>query len=202
MSSRPRSHLTRLLHILSLAIVIDQLVSSLFMERPLPGDDPEWPYLLHVWSGTAGLQILLCFWIWVFLRDARETRFTEFFPWFSPRRLRAIFLEIDTTLGMLLKSRIPSFDLPAIAASVHGAGLMLATALAASGAAWCFLFAGTPYGRMVLMFHKLAGNLMWVYLIGHVTMGALHQLSGDPVISRMFWLKARRARSRVEAPAE
>jgi len=202
MSTRPRSHLTRLLHILSLSIVLHQLASSLFMERPMPGDDAEWPYLLHVWTGTAGLQILLCFWIWVFIRDARETRFTQFFPWFSPRRLRALFLEIDTTLGALLKARVPSFDLPAIAASVHGAGLILATGLAASGAAWYFLFDGTPYGRIVLMSHKLAGNLMWVYLIGHVTMGALHQLLGDPVISRIFWFKAPRAASQVEVAAE
>ena len=202
MTSHPRSHLTRWLHVLALGVVIHQLVNSLFMERPLPGDDPEWPYLIHVWTGTAGLQILLCFWIWVLVRDARETRFTEFFPWFSPHRLRAIFLEIDGTLRALLKARIPSFELPAVAASVHGAGLMLATGLAATGAAWYFVFDGTPYGRMVLMSHKLAGNLMWVYLVGHVTMGALHQLLGDPVISRMFWLKLRRARNRVEVAAE
>ena len=132
MSNRPRSHLTRLFHVLSLVIVIHQIVNSTFMERPLPGDDPEWPYLIHVWTGTAGLQILLCFWIWVLVRDARETRFTEFFPWFSPHRLRAIFLEIDGTLRALLKARIPSFELPAVAASVHGAGLMLATGLAAT----------------------------------------------------------------------
>jgi len=203
MTSHPRSHLTRWLHVLALGVVIHQLVNSLFMERPLPGDDPEWPYSMHVWTGTAGLFILLGFWIWVLIRDVGETRVSEFFPWFSPCRLRAIFREVDATLGSLLELRMPSLDLPAISASVHGAGLMLATGLAATGAAWYFVFDGTPYGRMVLLTHKLAGNLMWVYLIGHVTMGALHQLLGDPVISRMFWLgTARRTTSARESPAE
>jgi len=48
--------------------------------------------------------------------------------------------------------------------------------------------------------HSLAGDLMWVYLIGHASMAILHQLAGDEVFSRMFWF--RRRASRIQAPAE
>ena len=54
-------------------------------------------------------------------------------------------------------------------------GLLLATFLAMSGAAWFALFTGTPIGRIVLMAHKLAGNLMWAYLIAHASAALLHQ---------------------------
>ena len=61
-------------------------------------------------------------------------------------------------------------------------------------------FTGTPYGRTVLGLHKLAGNLMWAYLIGHASMALLHQALGDKVFSRMFGFGAQARNS--PAPAE
>jgi cytochrome b561 len=91
-------------------------------------------------------------------------------------------------------------ELDASASAMHGLGLMLASFLALSRAAWYFVFAGTPYAKTMMGLHSLAGNLMWVFLIGHPSMAILHQLAGDEVFSRMFWLR-RRARQ-IQAPAE
>ncbi len=195
-----RSYLTRLLHLLILVIVIHQLVTSTVMERPEPGEDPDWPFALHTWIGSAGLLALMAFWLWTLLRDRAETRLSQLVPWFSPRRMMVIADEVFAVVDGLLRRQAPSLHLPALSSAVHGLGLLLATFMAASGVAWFFVFTGTPYGRTVLGLHALAGNFMWAYLIGHATMALLHQALGDRALSRMFGIGAQARPS--AAPAE
>ncbi len=78
-----RSHLTRVLHLAVLLTVVSQLLTSLIMERPLPGEDPDWPFGLHQQAGLVGLGVLMLFWLWVLIRDERETPLQRLFPWFS-----------------------------------------------------------------------------------------------------------------------
>jgi hypothetical protein len=165
----------------------------------MPGEDAEWPFTLHVWMGAAGLVVLTLFWIWTLLRDRAETRLSQLVPWFSLNRLRAIESEAFGVVRDILRRRPPSLDLPALSSAVHGLGLLLATFLAASGAAWYFLLTGTPWARTALGWHELAGNFMWVYLIGHATMALLHQAMGDRVLSRMFGWGAQARRSTAAA---
>jgi cytochrome b561 len=195
-----RSYLTRLLHLAILMVVIHQLLTSTVMERPMPGEDPELPYSLHTWIGTGGLFVLMLFWLWTLVRDRAEIRLSQLVPWFSPRRLQSIGDEALGVARHIVRLRAPSLDVPAISSAVHGLGLLLATFLAASGAAWFFAFTGGPYGRIVLGLHKLAGDLMWAYLIGHASMALLHQALGDKVFSRMFGFGAQARNS--PAPAE
>jgi cytochrome b561 len=195
-----RSYATRVLHFAIAVVVVHQLSTSLVMERPLPGEDAEWPYTLHTWIGSAGLLVLGLFWVWTLLRDRSETPLSRLAPWFSPSRLRAIGAEIAGVVGHLRQWRAPPLDLPAISAATHGLGLLLATFLAASGAAWFYALAGTPIGRTVLGLHQLAGNFMWAYLIGHASMALLHQALGDKVLSRMFGFGPEDRRS--AAPAQ
>ncbi len=184
-----RSHVTRGLHLLVLLTVSHQLLSSLVMERPLPGEEPDWPFALHTWIGSAGLGILALFWMWTLVRDSSETRLSALFPWFSPARLRAMEAEVGDLFGDLRKLRRPSRALDAVASAVHGLGLTLATFLVGSGVAWLYVFQGTPAARVVLGMHKLAGNVMWAYLIGHAAMALAHQALGDDVFGRMFWTR-------------
>jgi len=195
-----RSHATRALHLSILLVVVSQLLSSQVMERPFPGDEPGWPFLLHEWIGLAGVCVITLFWLWSLARNPAETPLSRLFPWLSRKRLSDIADEIVGFLRDIFALRAPSFKLDAIASAVHGLGLMLASFLALSGAAWYFVFTGTSYGKTVIGLHSLAGNLMWVYLIGHASMAILHQLAGDEVFSRMFWFR-RRARQ-FQAPAE
>jgi cytochrome b561 len=198
--SRVRSHATRLLHLAVLLVVIHQLLTSTVMERPMPGEDPEWPFALHTWAGVAGLVVLLIFWSWTILRGRSETRLSQLVPWFLPSRLQAIAEEALAFVRDIGQLRAPSLALPASSSAVHGLGLLLATFLAASGSAWFFVLTGTPWARTVLGLHKLAGNLMWVYLIVHASMALLHQALGDKVLSRMFGFGTQARRS--AAPAE
>jgi len=190
-----RSHMTRVLHFALLLTVVDQLLTSLIMERPLPGDDPDWPYALHTQVGLVGLGVLMLFWLWMLIRDERETPLERLFPWFSEESRGELAGDLRAIVRSLAALRPPPLHLDALSSAVHGLGLLLATFLAMSGAAWFVLFTGTPYGRMVLTAHKLAGNLMWVYLVTHASAALLHQARGDRIFARMFWAGRRRNRT-------
>ncbi len=92
--SPTRSHITRLLHLALLLIVLHQLLSSMVMERPLPGDEPAWPYALHEQVGLVGLGVLALFWLWTLVRHPLETPVARLLPWFSASRLAAVFKDI------------------------------------------------------------------------------------------------------------
>jgi cytochrome b561 len=189
--------MTRVLHLALLLTVVDQLLTSLIMERPLPGEDPDWRYALHE---HVGLGVLMLFWLWMLIRDERETPLQRLFPWFSDESLAELADDVRAIVRALVALRAPPLHLDALSSAIHGLGLLLATFLAMSGAAWFALFTGTPYGRMALMAHKLAGNVMWAYLIAHASAALLHQARGDRIFARMFWVRRRR-RARP-APAE
>ena len=195
-----RSHLTRVLHLALLLTVVDQLLTSLIMERPLPGEDPDWPYALHTQAGLVGLGVLLLFWLWVLIRDQRETPLQRLFPWFSAEAIEEVVDDVRAIVRRLVALKPPPLHVDALSSAIHGLGLLLTTFLAMSGAAWFALFTGTPIGRIVLTAHKLAGNLMWAYLIAHASAALLHQLRGDRIFARMFWVGRRRRN--MTAPAE
>jgi cytochrome b561 len=193
-----RSHVTRALHLTILLAVVTQLLSSLIMERPLPGDHPDWPFVLHTWAGTAGLAALGSLWIWTLLRSRRETPLWRLVPWVSRRGLAGLERDVLRLARDLRAGRLRLLHLDAIAGAAHGLGLLLATFLAATGALWSFVLQDGPWGHAVLGAHKLAGNLMWAYLVGHFAMAIFHQALGDDVFSRMFWTR-RRAGGRTVA---
>jgi cytochrome b561 len=192
--------MTRVLHLALLLSVVGQLLTSLIMERPLPGEDPDWPYALHEQVGLVGLGVLMLFWLWTLMRDERETPLQRLFPWFSSEPLSEVVADIRAIVRAVARLRAPPLHLNALSSAVHGLGLLLATFLAMSGAAWFALFTGTPYGRMVLTAHKLAGSVMWAYLIAHASAAVLHHALGDRIFARMFWVRGRRHTH--TAPAE
>jgi cytochrome b561 len=198
-----RSHVTRVLHLALLLMVLHQLIGSQVMERPLPGDDPAWPFLLHQWIGVAGLVALGVFWVWTLARHRLETPLGRLVPWFSIDGWRAVFVDAMRSIGRLTgvgtAGGRPEPEDGALASAVHGLGLLVASAMAVSGAAYLFLFEGTSSGRLVLGLHKLFANFMWAYLIGHAGVAIVHAILGDDVLSRMFWLRSRDSSS-VEAP--
>lgn len=193
--TRVKSNLTRVLHLALLAIVLHQLFGSAFVTRPLPGDDPELAFVMHVWTGVAGLQVLVGFWLWTIVRERRETPFSHLVPWLFPSRIAALIRETASVLIEIGDRRWPSLDRPAIVGAVHGLGLLLATGVATSGALWYFVLDGTFAGRVVLLAHKAGGDLMWVYLVAHATMALLHHAMGEDTLVKMFGFRPRRART-------
>ena len=170
------------------------------MERPFPGDEPAWPFLLHEWIGIAALGVLGAFWAWTLVRHRLETPLSRLLPWLSIAGWRAVVVDALRTTGRLFGVELAKHEADgALASAVHGLGLLVASAMAFTGVAYFFLFEGTPEGRLVLGLHKAAGKLMWAYLIGHAGAAALHALWGDGVLARMFWARVRRT-SPIEAP--
>ncbi|MGD0564749.1 MAG: cytochrome b/b6 domain-containing protein [Roseiarcus sp.] len=197
--SPTRSHITRLLHLALLLIVLHQLLSSTVMERPLPGEEPAWPYALHERIGLVGLGVLALFWLWTLVRHPLETPVARLLPWFSASRRGAVFKDVASVVRAVLSFRAPPLELEALAGAVHGLGLLVASSLALTGAAWFCVFTGTPYGRVVMGMHKLTANLMWAYLIGHALVAVGHHALGDDIFSRMFWVKRRPTHATVPA---
>lgn len=189
--SPTRSHVTRLLHLALLLTVLHQLASSLTMERPLPGEEMGWSYSLHERVGVAGLAILALFWLWLSARSRLEPAPGHLFPWFSAPRRAALFADLSTLGQAFVRRRRPPLALDALAGAAHGLGLLVASWMVLTGAAWFFLFQGGAYGRTVLGLHRLAANLMWAYVLGHALVAFAHQALGDEIFVRMFWLKRR-----------
>jgi hypothetical protein len=169
------------------------------MEKPLPGDEPAWPYFLHERAGVVGLGVLALFWLWTLVRHPLETPVARLLPWFSASRLAAVFKDVASVVRAVVSFRAPPLELEALASAVHGLGLLVASFLALTGAAWFYAFAGTPYGRTVMGMHKLSAKLVWAYLIGHALVAVAHHALGDDIFSRMFWVKRHPRRATVPA---
>jgi cytochrome b561 len=181
-----RSNLTRLLHLVLLAAVLHQLIGSEFLSRPLPGEAPSLLFRLHEYIGIGSFGIVLAFWVWTAARHG-ETRLAELFPWASPRRTREIFSDIICQSRELPGAALFDRVSQVLASTIHGLGLLVVTAMAATGTVY-FLASGA-LAHDALALHRLICNLMWAYLIGHAAIALLHHLLGSDILRRMFWIK-------------
>jgi cytochrome b561 len=181
-----RSNLTRLLHLLLLVSVLHQLIGSEFLSRPLPGEAPSLLWRLHEYIGMGSLGVVLAFWVWAVARHG-ETRLAELFPWASPSRTRAIFSDIICQSRELTGPELLDRVSQILASTIHGLGLLVVTAMAATGTVY-FLASGA-LAHDALTLHRLISKLMWAYLIGHAAIALLHHLLGSDILRRMFWIK-------------
>ncbi len=187
-----RSAATRIVHLLLLLVVLNQLAGSQFMERPEPGDESLSLYLIHQYAGLAGFVVVAAFWIWTLVRRG-ETSVARLVPWFSLRRLRDVGADLAMQAKRVSRGHGPDDNDGALASSVHGLGLLAVTAMAATGSIWFFTH-GTPAAHLAMSAHKVIANLVWAYLFAHAGLAVLHWLLGSDIFSRMFWPARRAAR--------
>lgn len=185
--SARRSHVTRLLHVLLLISVINQLASSQFMHHPLPGDPPPALFALHEYVGMASLLFVFAFWLWAMIRHG-ETRIDQLFPWFCPSSVFAVIRDGVAQFRDILRADPFVETDGAFASAAHGFGLVTLTAMAATGTAF-FVTEGSIVAHDAMKLHKLIANLMWAYLLGHAGIAVLHHLLGHDIIKRMFWIR-------------
>jgi cytochrome b561 len=181
-----RSQMTRILHLLLLFAVVHQLISSKLISRPLPGDAPSTLFLLHEYIGMASLAVVCAFWLWTLVRHG-ETRLTKLFPWLSPRRIAAIVGDVVDQIHAMRRGNFSGESSGALASAVHGLGLLIVTAMAATGTVLFFSDGSVFHYAMSL--HRVIANLMWAYIIGHAGIAALHHLLGSDILRRMFWIR-------------
>lgn len=191
-----RSLAARLLHLLLAAAIVHQLVVSLFMQKPEPPGRPgNLGFELHESVGLASVGILVIFWLWTLLRR-RQHGVPALVPWFSATRRRAVAADLAWHWAALKKGALPPppEETP-LASAVHGLGLLVATAMAASGAIVYATMgpdgALSGFGSGALSAHSLLANLTWAYLVGHASLAVLHQMKGHDTLKRMFSLRKR-----------
>lgn len=79
----------------------------------------------------------------------------------------------------------------ALGPAVHGLGLLLVTAMAASGTLYWLqvrlgLHSAEPDGMLAMTVHLALANLVWVYLIAHAGLAVLHHLLRSMSLGAMW----------------
>jgi cytochrome b561 len=185
--------LTRWLHAgVALGIIL-QLVLSLVMEAPEPGEPAGGIagtlFHVHATLGLAVFGLLALHWLWQ-LSGHTADGMGHLFPWFSAPRRAAV----GRDMGQLVASRLTRIpEAEALAGSVHGLGLLTATAMGVTGTILYFGMGAdgstSPVIHAVKESHGFLATFMWLYLGGHGAMAALHQWSGRRTLSEMFDLR-------------
>ena len=187
------SRATRLFHAgLATAIVV-QLATSQFMRPPEVGAAGDVWFTLHQYSGLAAAALALGLWGVMAMRK-RGTALGALLPWASGQRLKALGSDTLAHLRSILALRLPPYDPQGpLASAVHGLGLLLMTAMAATGVLFYIMnwlgMIGQPATELVLEGHKLGANLVWAYLIGHASLALLHHFTKAMRLSSMWSLR-------------
>lgn len=189
------SFLTRIAHMgLALAIIV-QLLTSLVFVAPDPEKAGNFWFEIHEYGGLAAFGFVLLFWLALTVRSA-GTSVGLLFPWFSGPRLRALWDDAKAHLKSLIRFRLPPYEEHApLAGAVHGLGLLLVTAMAATGTTYYFINTGNPDAGglvgAVMFIHKNLANLVWAYLIGHAGLAVIHHFSQNLSLKEMWSLRSR-----------
>ncbi len=176
---------TRLIHWAMSLTVIFQQFSSIWMSDP--GTQYLFPY--HRIIGAIAVAVVLLFWLYSYaIYD-----FKILFPWGKASRS-----EIWLELKGLLQRRLPASGRRiGLSSFVHGLGILALTGCALTG---IIMFAMIPPGHVgppedpiaftrYTLQHKFFGEMLWLYLCGHVIFSVIHQVSGDNVIGAIFSIR-------------
>ena len=184
---------TRLLHAgLALAIVT-QLLTSLSMHGPDDVQAGDILFQVHRYSGLLATVLAFGLWVTILVRS-RGTELGALIPWFSGRRLTALWHDVQVHAGAAVKLRLPEPDPQAeLPSAIHGLGLVLISAMAASGAVYFVqvslgLHSAEPDGMIAMTVHLALANLVWAYLIAHAGLAVLHHLLRSMHLSTMWSL--------------
>jgi len=185
---------TRWLHAGIALGVTAQLGLSLFMEAPDDKDKvmatglPLELFKIHEKIGMTLLVILALHWLWS-LSGHIQGGIGHLFPWFSKERMADVASEAKDALAYKITDPAVS---TALAGAVHGLGLLAATGMAASGAVVFFNLSETGHitelGDTFKELHEIVAQLIWLYLVSHVAMVAVHVRKGHTSIMEIFSL--------------
>jgi cytochrome b561 len=183
----------RAMHALIAAAIVAQMVLTLVMDHP-SAKRPMRPvgafyFQWHEWVGLAAFAVLAVNWIYRVVKWKREGQ-GRLFPWLTRDGLAALGGELRDFLRLEWKA-IPVDG--ALAGTIHGLGLLLATALVVTGAMLYIVLwpanVVTPLAAQLMYVHQLMGPAMWTFLAGHGAMALWHQFSGEGSLARMFSLR-------------
>ncbi len=194
-SSKDFDAVTKTIHLGMATVLPLQMVGGLFVHDP-----HTLLYLyVHEYVGILAIVILLARWLWIY--TASQT--SVLFPWGSAGR-KKVLADFRNLRSGILPDHQYGVGLPGF---WHGIGLIVYSVLAATGLVLLFVLPGHHsvlgvsshnfhlYTETSLI-HKAASYLGWVYLAGHIGLAIFHQVAGDNVLGKMFFLGGRRSMSR------
>lgn len=186
---------TRFLHIGLAVTVTLQLLNSLILVAPEPGEPPLTPFEAvlfdtHEWLGMAALLIVVLHWAWsLWGRGGAGMR--HLFPVSAGDR--AIMRQ--ELRGLLALRLPPGGPQGRLAGLIHGLGLLAVSAAALSGAVLFFWMpengALNAYTSAAEEVHEFISTFVWIYWGGHAGMAFLHHwFTRDDTLRNMFKLRA------------
>ncbi len=181
---------TRLLHAGLATAIILQLATSQVMDPDEGGTATFW---VHQYVGLVAFALVLGFWIFGAVRQ-RGTPLGELFPWLSGPRRAAVWADIGTHWRALRQFHMPQHGaVTPLASAIHGLGLLLITAMAASGTLYYFVSTGDPDAgglvKLAMTVHLTLANLVWAYLIGHAGLAVVNHITRTESLGNMWSLK-------------
>lgn len=173
----------RAMHGLIAVAIVAQMILTLVMDHPSAKRPMRVPgaayFQWHEWVGLATFAVLAVNWLYRVVKWKREGQ-GRLFPWVTREGLVALGGELRDFLRLNWKA-IPAEG--ALAGTVHGLGLLLATALAVTGVMLYIVLwpanVVTPLANQLMYVHQLLGPAMWTYLAGHGAMAVWHWFSGE-----------------------
>ena len=187
------SRTIRILHALVALTITFQLLVSLVMDHPHHTGRPmsqtgAWWFEWHEWVGLAAIAVLLASWIYRLVNFRREGQ-GRLFPWLNTKGRSQLLVELRMVLT-LKWTTLP--ETGALAGTIHGLGLLIATAMAVTGGVlYIKLWPAnivTANTANLMDIHSTLATVMWVYLYGHSIMAVWHQFIGHASIAKMFKL--------------
>lgn len=191
------SRATRVAHLGLAVAVIVQLLSSLVMSSPKPGQPDDLFFEIHEKAGLAALGFALLFWVVVLIRR-HGTETASLLPWFRASDRRAAWQDVRNHATHLRRGEMVPYDETGpMASAIHGLGLLLMTLMATLGAIWFALElvgATGALGKLAIEVHTLFGNVAWAYLIGHALLASVHHFRGEASLREMWSFRSTGAR--------
>ncbi|MCB1873363.1 MAG: cytochrome b/b6 domain-containing protein [Gammaproteobacteria bacterium] len=194
----PYDRLTRWLHVgLGLGIPL-QLLSEAFMKHKATIIEHGVPrartametnfFAMHEAIGIALFFLIVLHILWSITRAGGGLG--RLFPYFSTGGSTALIEELKQVPGWLSGKLHETAEESMLAGAVHGLGLLLVLGMGLTGIT-IFFGMDEASGNITGVTHDIAevhealGSLIWVYLIGHVSMVVLHRIKGHDLLSRI-----------------
>jgi len=148
---------------------------------------------MHIYIGLFLALIVLVRWIWGFTWWG-NANWRTMFVWITPGGRKELLDDLGREPLTWLRGKLPApSERDAIAKTVHGFMILIATGMVLTGLA--LYFGWNEHGRQSLLvdaigeIHSSLSVVMWILLGGHVLMALWHQISGHNVLGKMFSLK-------------